>query len=150
MLTFQKESLHPFVEEAVQLFEKHYEEIAERRDVIQLDPNIQLYDDLEAKDMLEVHTIRDDGNLVGYSLWFIVMHPHYKTSKTVTSDLLYIAPQYRKGLTGVKFIKWTTELIKERNPQRIMFRVKPFLDYGPILERLGASFFEKTYSIVLE
>jgi hypothetical protein len=150
MITFQKEPLGPFVQEAGSLFQGHYEEIAERTDVIKLDPDLKRYHTLENQNMLEVHTMREDGELVGYSLWFVVLHMHYKNSLTANSDILYINPKYRKGMTGVKFIKWSLEEIKKRKPQRIMFHVKPFLDYSPILERLGANYFEKIYSIVME
>jgi hypothetical protein len=150
MITFQTEAPEPFTQEALDLFQKHYEEIAERTDVIELDPNIELYNELYKKGALEIHTARDDGKLIGYSLWFLSKHIHYKKSLTASSDVLYISPEHRKGMLGVKFIKWTTEKIKERKPQRIMFHVKPFLDYSPILERNGANYFEKIYSIVLE
>jgi len=80
----------------------------------------------------------------------VVNHLHYKKSITASSDVLYISPEYRQGMLGYKFIKWTTEEIKKRNPQRILFHMKPFLDYGKIVERLGGHYFEKTYSIVLE
>jgi hypothetical protein len=150
MITFQKEAPMPFADEAMQLFKNHYDEIAERTDVIELDPNMEQYDVLFKKDMLEIHTIRDDGKLIGYSLWFITNHIHYKKSITASSDVLYISPNYRKGMLGYKFIKWTTEEIKKRNPQRIIFHVKPFLDYGRLLERIGGNFFEKIYSIVTE
>ena len=150
MITFQVEQLYPFVHEAMDLFQRHYEEIAERTDVIKLDPNLELYNELHRKGALEIHTAREDGQLIGYSLWFLSQHVHYKQSLTASSDVLYIAPEHRKGMLGVKFIKWTTEEVKKRKPQRIMFHVKPFLDYSPILERNGAHFFEKIYSIVLE
>jgi hypothetical protein len=150
MITFQKESPDPFAKEAVALFKKHYQEIAIRKDVIKLKPDFKRYDSLYKKGSLEIHTIRDDGNLIGYSLWFITNHIHYADSVTANSDVLYISPEYRKGMTGMKFIKWTTEEIKKRKPQRIMFHVKPFLDYSPILKRIGASFFETTYTIVME
>jgi hypothetical protein len=150
MITFQKEAPMPFADEAMKLFKDHYDEIAERTDVIELDPNMEQYDVLFKKDMLEIHTIRDDGKLIGYSLWFITNHIHYKKSLTASSDVLYISPNYRKGMLGYKFIKWTTEEIKKRNPQRIIFHVKPFLDYGRLLERIGGNFFEKIYSIVTE
>ena len=140
----------PFADEAMQLFKDHYDEIAERTDVIELDPNLEQYNMLYEKGMLEIHTARDDGKLVGYSLWFVTKHIHYKKSITASSDVLYISPNYRKGMLGYKFIKWTTEEIKKRNPQRILFHVKPFLDYGHLLERLGGNFFEKIYSIVTE
>jgi hypothetical protein len=150
MITFQTEDVNPFAQEAMELFNRHYEEIAERTDVIKLDPDFNRYQILKDKNALEIHTIRDDGVLVGYSLWFIVPHIHYKSSIYATSDILYIAPEYRKGMTGVKFIKWSVEEVKKRNPQKIVFHVKPFLDYSPILERMGANYFEKIYSIVME
>jgi hypothetical protein len=150
MITFQKEAPMPFADEAMQLFKDHYDEIAERTDVIELDPNLEQYNMLYDRGMLEIHTARDDGKLIGYSLWFVINHIHYKKSLTVTSDVLYISPNYRKGMLGYKFIKWTTEEIKKRKPQRIQFRIKPFLDYGKLIERLGGNFFEKTYSIVME
>jgi len=150
MITFQKEAPSPFADDAIQLFKDHYNEIAERTDVIDLDPNIEQYNFMFNKNMLEIHTARDDGKLAGYSIWFVVNHIHYKKSLTATSDVLYISPDYRKGMFGYKFIKWTTDEIKKRKPQRILFHVKPFLDYGHLLERLGGHFFEKSYSIVME
>jgi hypothetical protein len=150
MITFQKEAPQPFTQDALELFQNHYEEIAERTDIIKLDPDLDLYDILYKKGSLEIHTAREDGKLIGYSIWFLSNHVHYKKSLTASSDVLYISPEYRKGMFGIKFIKWTTEEIKKCNPQRIMFHVKPFLDYSAILERNGANFFEKIYTLVLE
>jgi hypothetical protein len=150
MITFQVENSEKFIESAMPLLEGHYKEIAERTDVIKLNPNFDSYKLLEKKDALEIHTIRDDGKLIGYSLWFISKHIHYKDSLTVNSDILYINPDYRKGILGAKFIKWTTEKINERKPQRIMFHVKSAVDYSTILKRLGANHFESIYTIVLE
>lgn len=150
MITFQQEAPSPFADEAVELFKRHYEEVAERQDVIELDPNIERYNQLYNAKTLEIHTARDNGKLIGYSLWVVVNHLHYKKSITASSDVLYISPEYRQGMLGYKFIKWTTEEIKKRNPQRILFHMKPFLDYGKIVERIGGHYFEKTYSIVLE
>jgi hypothetical protein len=150
MITFQKEAPEPFTQEAMALFQKHYEEIAERIDVIELDPDLKKYNQLYNQNALEIHTIRDNGVLIGYSLWFLINHIHYKKSLTANSDVLYISPNYRKGMLGIKFIKWSLEEIKKKNPQRILFHVKPFLDYSPILKRLGANYFENIYSMVME
>jgi hypothetical protein len=150
MITFQTESPEPFTQEALALFKEHYNEIAERKDVIKLDPNLENYNTLYEKNALEIHTIRENEKLIGYSLWFLTKHIHYKNSLTANSDVLYISPDHRKGMTGVKFIKWSIEQIKKRKPQRLMFHVKPFLDYSPILERFGANEFETIYTIVQE
>ena len=150
MITFQKEPPEPFAREAVELFQKHYEEVAERQDVIALDPDIIRYKRLYKANAMEIHTARDDGKLIGYSIWFVTNHIHYKQSVTASSDVVYISPDYRKGMFGYKFLKWTTEEIKKRDPQRIIFHIKPFLDFGKIVERLGGHYFEKTYTIVTE
>ena len=149
MITFQKELISTFANDAMVLFKEHYEELAERTDVIELDPDFERYQTLENAKILEIHTARDNGKLVGYSLWVVINHLHYKKSVTASSDILYIHPEYRKGMFGYKFLKWTTEEIKKRSPQRITFHMKPFLDYGHLVERLGGRYFEKTYSIVL-
>jgi hypothetical protein len=150
MLTYQHEKFDDYYSEVKDLWQQHYEEIAERTDVIKLDPDVDRYKYLEQNGMLEIHTVRDDGTLIGYSLWFLSYNIHYKKSYVASSDILYIAPSHRKGMTGIKFIKWTIAEIKKQNPQKIVFHVKPIKDYGHILERLGANYFEKLYSIVLE
>jgi len=150
MVTFQKEDFLPFFDEAPALFQEHYEEVAERIDVIKLEPDLNRYKGLFDQGMLEIHTAREDGKLIGYSLWLVASGLHYKNCLTASSDIIYISPAYRKGMFGVRFIRWTVEEIKKRNLQRILFHVKPHVDFGPILERLGAHFLEKTYSIVLE
>jgi len=126
MITFQKEAPFPFANEATLLFKEHYEEIAERTDVIELDPDLEKYQKLYDAGILEIHTARNDGQLIGYSLWVVTTHLHYKKSVTASSDILYIHPDFRKGMFGYKFIKWTTEEIKSRSPQRILFHMKPF------------------------
>lgn len=150
MISFQKEAPQPFAQEAMDLFNAHFHEIAERTDVIELDPDIEAYERLYAQGKLEIHTIREDDKLIGYSIWFVMNHLHYKKSLTANSDVLFLHPDFRKGITGVKFITWSLNEIKKRKPQRIAFHMKPFLDYSPIIERLGAKYFEKTYTIVME
>lgn len=150
MITFQQESLDLFLEEGMDLMQKTHQEISERPDIFEFDPNLDLYEKLHKKGVFEIHTVRDDGKLIGYSLWFLSTHPHHKKSLTASSDILFLAPQSRKGMLGSKFIKWSIEEVKKRKPQRIILHVKPSLDFSPILERNGAHFFEKVYSIVLE
>ena len=150
MVTFQKEDFMQVFSEATELLRGHYEEVAERQDVIPLDPDVARYQKMFDMDMLEIHTAREDGKLIGYSAWFVCTNMHYKTSLTASSDVIYISPEHRKGMVGARFIKWTTQEIKKRNPQRILCHVQPSVDFGPILERLGANYLEKIYSLVLE
>lgn len=150
MITFQIEKLDQFLESAFPLFDNHYQEVVEKTDVIKLNPNLDIYYILEKKNILEIHTARDDEKLIGYSMWIVNQHINFKDSLTANSDSLYVSPEYRKGMFGAKFIKWTFEKIKERNPQRVMFHVKDSVDYSPILKRLGSKHCESTYTMVLE
>ena len=150
MITYQRESFSQFIADGKELFAIHNQEVVTQVDGIPLDVNYKAYFKLEEMEKLEVHTVRDDGKLIGYSLWMLYYHIHYKSSLTATSTLIYIIPEYRKGLLGYKLIKWSIDKIKKRGVQRLIIGVKPDHDFGKLLERLGATLFEKTYSIVLE
>lgn len=150
MITYQIESFRTLAKEAQELFKNHSAESSERTDVIPLDINYRAYFKLEDLGKLETHTVRDDGKLIGYSAWMFMNPLHYKNSLTASSTILYIIPEYRKGLLGYKFIKWSIDQIKKHNVQRILIGIKPHHDFGKLLERLGANYFEKVYSIVLD
>ena len=150
MITYQRESFSQFISDGKELFAIHNQEVVTQVDGIPLDVNYRAYFKLEEMEKLEVHTVRDDGKLIGYSLWMLHYHIHYKTSLTANSTLIYVKPEYRKGLLGYKLIKWSIGKIKERGVQRILMGIKPEHDFSKILERLGATYFEKIYSIVLD
>lgn len=150
MITYQKESYRVLINEAQELFKKHSEESSDRLDIIPLDINFKAHLILEANRRLETFTVRDDGRLIGYTTWILTNPMHYKNSITASSTMIYVLPEYRKGLLGYKLIKWSIDQIKKRNVKRILIGIKPHHDFGKILERLGASHFEKIYSIVLD
>ncbi len=150
MITFQTESFAKFIEDGKEIFKKHNKEVVLQDTQISLDVNYKAYFKLAEANRLEVCTIRDDGKLIGYTLWMLHYHVHYKTSLTANSTLIYVVPEYRKGLLGYKLIKWSINKLKERGVQRLMIGVKPHHDFGKLLERLGAFYFEKTYTIVLD
>ena len=106
MITFQIEKLDQFLESAFPLFDNHYQEVVEKTDVIKLNPNLDVYYILEKKNILEIHTARDDEKLIGYSMWIVNQHINFKDSLTANSDSLYVSPEYRKGMFGAKFIKF--------------------------------------------
>ena len=150
MITFQKEPFLQFIEDGKEIFAKHNKEVVPSSDQIPLNVNYKAYFKKEETNNLEVYTVRDDGKLIGYTLWMLHYHIHYQTSLTANSTLIYVVPEYRKGLLGYKLIKWSIQKLKKRGVQRIMMGVKPDHDFGKLLERLGAKQFEKIYSIVLD
>lgn len=151
-LVFSKEPLFPAFDEATKILTQlHYLEVGPHKAGIPLDPDVPVYKLLEDTGVLETHTARDKdtGELIGYSVWIVTPHIHYKTSLTATNDVIFIHPKVRKGLQGYKFLKYTINAIKERGVQRILLHVKPHVDFGPAIERLGGKRLETIYSIIV-
>ena len=150
MISYQKETVSSFLKDAYPLFDEHHKEVSERQDLIKHDLNVKQFQVMEDRSMLEILTVRDDGKLIGYHTWILFKALHFKSVLTASSDLLFILPEYRKGLFGYKFLKWSLSVIKKRKPQRVLIGIKPKNDFSKILKRLGANHFETTYSRVLE
>lgn len=143
---YQAELGMDVIEEATELdlFEKHYQEIARYKD-IPLDPDLDVYEGAEAGGMLRCFTMRDCGELVGYALYFVKAHPHYKGSKVATQDVLYVHPAYRKGFAGIRLIRMADERLAAEGVQVVTQHVKTYADFGRVLERLGYEAVETIY-----
>ena len=82
-------------------------------------------------------TARDEGKLVGYSIFFITNHLHYKSTVYANNDLLYLHPDYRKGSLGIKFIKASEIYLKNRGVAKILWHIKFNKDFRILLHRMG-------------
>lgn len=90
----------------------HFGEIAAFQDI---KPAIddEFYRKAEETGMLRIFTARN-GSLIGYAVFFVARHPHFKDSVQATQDLIFLTPNARKGWTGAQFLRWCdTELAKE-------------------------------------
>jgi GNAT superfamily N-acetyltransferase len=134
--------------DAAALLKDHWREIALDQDVIELDPDWEKYAALAKDGALHVVTARDGGELVGYHLSVIRPHLHYKASLTCFSDVMYLKPEYRQGLTGYKLIRFFRDSVKARGVQKIYMGTKLALDLDPILRRLGFTPIERVYTQV--
>lgn len=132
--------------EIQKLLQDHYEEIAERKDIIgKLDPDYSRYAALEQNKVLHILTARDDGKLIGYYIALIFPMLHYKTIVHSADDIHFIHPQYRKGSLGVRLFLEAEKMIKQYKALLTFVRVKVAHDHGALLERLGYKVVEKLY-----
>lgn len=148
-LEFAIEPYSKAILEMAELYPEHWEEIALNRDVIKLEPDYERYLLLEDNGMLHVVTARCEGKLVGYHVFIIMKHLHYRSSLTATSDITYLKPQYRKGFNGVKFLRFAFDSLKGKGVQRVYTNCKLHHDFGRVLERLGFIEVERIYTKVL-
>jgi len=146
MITYQTESLLPSLrDEIMPLLELHWHEIALNKDIplsIDWEKYQQAYD---AGNML-ICTARDEGILIGYSVFFVHSHLHYKENLFAVQDILFIDPAYRNSRAGIGVIRFSEQVLKESGVSVVMHHMKTAHDFSPLMERLGYDFVEKIYS----
>lgn len=137
MVRFAVESIANVIEEIKPLLTLHWEEIAGYKDSIPLDPDYEKYETMAQQGRLVIVTARDAGKLIGYSIFFLVNHMHYKSTLFAVNDVIFMLAEYRKGMAGVKLIKLSEVATKSVGAIKISWHLKPDHDFRPILERLG-------------
>jgi GNAT superfamily N-acetyltransferase len=148
-IEFQTESWLDVLPELKAMFDAHWEEIALNRDAIKLDIDYDLYERLTRSGELHLVTARDDGWLVGYHVSVIRPHPHYKSTLHCLTDVFYLRPEYRSGMTGYKLIKFFRDSLKARGVKKVLMGTKLGIDIDPLMKRLGFTPIERVYSLVL-
>lgn len=125
------------IAEVQPLIELHYEELTLHKQVVKLDPDWNRYKSLADQGMITIITARDKGVLIGYSLFFVSPHIHYKNNIMANNDVLFLHPDYRQGRTGLKLIRKCEQVLQELKVDKIVWHVKYAKDFRQILYRLG-------------
>jgi GNAT superfamily N-acetyltransferase len=149
MIEYKEESYDDVIGEIKPLLDLHYEEIANNKDVIKLNPDYDAYKKLCDMGAMRIITARDEGKLVGYCICIIRYHLHYKDSLTALNDIFYISKDYRKGLIGVKLFIKTEEILKKYGVQRVIMNTKKHHDVGAIFDRLGYRETERVFTKII-
>jgi len=149
-MIFQEEDYtHFFSYEFMKLYRTHWKEIGNfNKQKIPLEPDWDIYRTLGKQGKLITFTIRTpNGLLIGYNIFIVTTHHHYRNAIIAENDILYLHPDYRKGYTGYNFIKYCIKELKER-VDIIMLSVKASHSIEAITKRLGFKLMD--YKFVLE
>lgn len=103
MIVFNQEGLSAVPEIVGQLASANFQESGLLQDHLELNVNVEAYH----KDFTEIFTVRNDGDLVGYAVFLVVEHPHFKGTTFAMNDVVYIKPEYR--LVSTEFFKFIEE-----------------------------------------
>ena len=142
---FSRESFALSWADARPLLHKHWIEIAYYQD-IPLDPDVERYQALDDSGKLRIYTARVDNRLVGYAVFFVSLHPHYKTSLQASEDVLYLDPDYRRWHLGSSLIDYAERELAGEGVAAIYQHVKakhPAL--GAILTSKGYELIDLIY-----
>ena len=142
-MKFARETLASCLEEAKPLLLEHWKEIAQYDD-ISLDPDYERYYTLEQNGLLRVFTARsEEGNIIGYAVFFVNTNAHYKQSLQASQDIIFIHPNHRG--TGGRFILWCDEQLRSEGVQVVFHHLKAAHNFGPMLERFGYELIDLIY-----
>src|SRR5581483_3369806 len=137
-VTFAVEALATaYGEASALLLDEHWQEVALYRDLLTVNPDIELYEGLERAGKLFIVTARARGQMVGYVMMLIHPHPHYKHVIVATDDIHFLHRDFRKGFTGCRLIDAAETEAARRGAQIIAWRTKVGHDHGALFARRG-------------
>ena len=142
MITIERERFETTLADAHELLRAHWREVALYQAEVPLAPDFERYRTAEKRDALVVLAARDEGRLIGYSVFLLHWHLHYKTCLVASNDVLFLAREHRRGSTaGLRLITASEdELGRERDRRgatqiRVTWHIKPENDWSAILKR---------------
>lgn len=148
-MDFALENLAKVRREIEPLLEEHWKEIALNKDKIKLNPDWRAYADLDSINALRIYTARKDGKLMGYFVVIVSKSLHYRDHLFANNDIIFLTKSARKGLTGVKLIKFALDSLEAEGVTKVHINTKAHQPFDAILERLGFEEIERVYSLML-
>jgi len=137
-----------FKEEFMRVLPAHYDELCVTKQ-FPFDPDWDAYDRMAQAGYLRTITVRNDAELIGYIVFMIQPHLHYKSCLTAFEDVYYVKPEYRKGRIGIKMFQYAEMALKSIGVNRINIHTKVHLDNTRLLEYLGYNFTDKIFTKVI-
>lgn len=131
--------------ELMPLWQAHYDEIAEDKGAIPLDPDWPKYLHFDAGGFLVIITARKAGALIGYAFAVLDTHLHYRSTLFAMLDLYYLKPEHRGGRTALRLFEALEAALVARGVVKVAGNTKLAHDQGRIFHHLGWREAERLY-----
>ena len=148
MIIYEDVDGFKFVDEFEKLFPEHYEELCVTKD-FNYEPDYEAYKRMAEAGMLRCITCRSDERLIGYIIFIVTPHLHYKSCVTAIEDLYFVTKEFRKGRVGIRLFQYAEQVLKDRGVKRIVMHTKVHLDNSKLFEYLGYKMTDKVFSKML-
>lgn len=136
LIEFAREKLSDILDDIAPMLIQHWREVAPYKD-IPVAPRLDHYVAADENDLLRCYTLRENEEMIGYAIFFVVESLQSKGVILAKHELLYISPTKREGLRGFDFIAACDKRLKAEGVDIVSHLVRPDHDYSPILKRLG-------------
>lgn len=132
--------------EMLPLLVRHWREVALNHADVPLDIDEARYAQLDEAEALHILTVRRDGLLIGYHVAIVSSHLHYASTLHGITDVYWIAPECRHGVTAMRMFQAVERELKARGVRKLFTATKLHMDQGPLFERLGYKPVERLYA----
>lgn len=128
------------------LLVRHWHEVALNHAEVPLDIDYARYDALDEAGALHIVSVRRGGLLIGYHVAIVGGHLHYKSTVHGITDVYWIAPECRHGVTAMRMFQAVERELKKVGVRKLFTATKLHMDQGPLFERLGYKPVERLYA----
>lgn len=138
-LRFELMTADQFFDESAVLLIEHREELATDKALMVLKPDVEKYLAVEARDALMVIGAYRGTRLIGYSVNIVTNNLHYSDLIMCQNDVLFLTRDERKGSAGLRLIRETERLARERGAQIALWHAKPDTNLDKLMPRMGGT-----------
>ena len=143
---YQVERWRDIKGEMLPLLKRHWREVALNHEAVPLDIDHEGYDALDEREALHILTVRRQGLLIGYHVAIVSGHLHYKSTLHGITDVYWIAPECRHGVTAMRMFQAVERELAKLGVRKLFTATKLHMDQGPLFERLGYKPVERLYA----
>lgn len=134
---FKEATVAEVMQKVGDLFARHWEEVANYKNQVSLEPDYDFYKSLETAGKLISVVAEEEGKMIGYAVFFLTPNAHYKSLLVASNDIIFMLPEKRKGSLGRDLITESENISKSHGANKITFHVKPDHDFSPLLRSMG-------------
>jgi len=146
MITYQEEKFTNILTEFDKMLSVHMAEMNYfQLNGAKFDPDYEKYIRGQQNNYYTLLTARDDGKLVGYTVFGVCPHIRFKSTLYASEDLYYVDPEYRRRGIARQLFKEMEKILTERGVAFILSTTKTYLDRSGLLEQNGYNHFEKVF-----
>lgn len=151
--TFSRLPIASIVDQLQALAEREYEEVGQK-DLASLNVDWARYRALDEAGKLATFIAKrglgQSGVIVGYAVFIVQTHIHYKDSLVAANSAVYMTPEARAGRLVLKLLRYAEIGLKAQGVRKIYYHVKRERDFGRLLNHLGYEDVERMYAKVLD
>lgn len=148
LYSFARIPVRTAIKELQSLAEREYDEVGQK-DLARLNIDWTRYCELDATGKLATFVAKREGVIVGYAVFIVQTHIHYRDALVAANSAVYAAPEVRAGRVVLKLLRYAELGLQAQGVQKIYYHVKRSKDFGRLLDHLGYDDVERLYAKVL-